>query len=164
MAVSFQHRIDIGEPWMERTVNRFVALFGLAGLAQPFPWNPFVSSFQSYEGNFHFSTDDGCLYDAQITGTLKPVFPYHEDSRDVEPDFDIFVQLVCPRMAPLQVKGRLERTGPLSRERVEALISLHATITREDDERRCSHVPAILLQGESLFCTGVTTLCTRSGS
>lgn len=144
-------------------MNRFVALVGFAVLGQPSEWNPSVSSFQRYDCNFEVSLDDGCHYDAHITGTLTPVFPYDENGRDVEPDFDISAFLVCPRTAPLQIKGRIEHTGPMSRERVEALISLHATITREDEQRRCSHVPAIHIQGESLVCTGVTTLCTRSG-
>jgi hypothetical protein len=146
---------------MERTVNQFVSLFSFAVLAQPLPWSPSISSFQSYDGIFEFSLDDGCHYDAHITGTLTPVFPYQENGRDVEPDFNISVQLDCPRMAPLRVKERIQHTGPLSRERVEALISNHATISREDADRKCSHVPAIRIQGDGLVCTGVTTLFVR---
>lgn len=144
-------------------MNQFIPLFSFAVLAQPSSWSPTISSFQSYDRIFEFSLDDGCQYDAHISGTLTPVFPYIESGQDVEPNFDISAQLVCPRMAPLRVEERLEHTGPLSRERVEALISHHATITREDEQSKCSHVPAIRLQGDSLVCTGVTTSCTRLG-
>jgi hypothetical protein len=145
-------------------VSRFVAYFGFAALAQPIPSNFSVSSFQSYDGTFEFSLDDGCHYDAHIAGTLTPVFSHFDSGREVEPNFDITAHLVCPRMAPLHVNERLEHTGPLTRERVEALISHHATINRDDAERRCTHVPMIRLQGESLVCIGIDTLCTRSGS
>jgi hypothetical protein len=145
-------------------VNWFVAHLSLAVLAQPILWNPSVSSFQSYDDTFEFSLDDGCHYDAHIAGTLTPVFSYLENGREVEPNFDISAHLVCPHMAPLHVAERIEHTGPLTRERVETLISHHAAITWEYAERRCIHVPTIRFQGENLTCTGVNTSCTRSES
>jgi hypothetical protein len=146
----------------ERAVHWFIAHVGLAVLGQPINSDLSVSSFLSYDRKFEFALADGCQYDAHIAGTLTPVFSHRDNGQDVEAALDISANLVCPQMSPVHVEKRLAHTGPLKREQVEALIAQHATITREDTERRCVHVPAIYIRGESIVSTGVDTVCSRS--
>ena len=143
-------------------MHLFAIPFGLAVLAQPIVSDISVSSFLAYDRTFEFALADGCQYDAHISGTLTPVYSHRGNGQDVEPNFDISANLVCPRATTLHIEKRLEHTGPMKREQVEALLSLHATITREDGERRCVHAPAIFIRGESIISTGVEISCTRS--
>jgi hypothetical protein len=142
-------------------VNRFVLHFGFAVLVQPWAMDGIISSFLSYDCVVDFPLDDGCRYDAHIVGTLSPVYGRTERGENVEPNFTISATLVCPRNAPLHVEQTLAHTGPLPRERVETLISHHATITHEDGDKRCLHVPIIRFRGENMIGTGVETYCTR---
>jgi hypothetical protein len=145
----------------ERTVNLFVAHFSLAVLAQPLPWNPSVSSFLSFDESFNFTLDDGCHYDAHISGILKPVLYGRDAGNKVEPDFDISANLFCPQMPKQHIDERLSNTGPLTRERVEDLISRQATMTSEAPQRRCTYVPRIRFMGEGIVGIGVDATCTR---
>lgn len=143
------------------TVHSFVAPVGLAVLVQAIPVNPSISSFMRYDATVEVPVDDGCFYEARIVGTLTPVYSRSEQREEVEPDFDISANLVCPRAGRVNVRERLAHTGPLARERVETLISQRATIIHENVDRRCLVIPSIRFRGESLVGTDVETHCTR---
>ena len=102
-------------------------------------------------------------YDARITGTLMPVRSRFDGDDAVEPDFDIFAHLVCSHMASIHVHERIVHTGPMTRERVEMLISQRATITRENIERRCLVIPTLRFRGENLIALGVEDQCGSLG-
>jgi len=123
-----------------------------------------ISSFLSYDCRVNFAVEDGCQYDAHIVGTLLPVYSRPERGEEVEPHLDISATLVCPSKAPAHVEQSLEHTGPVSRERVEALIGQYGTITQENENRRCMHVPQFRFRGESLVGIGIETHCTRPES
>lgn len=121
-----------------------------------------ISSFSSYDETFAFSLEDGCRYDAHIRGTLTPIFSRAGWSENVEPDFDISANLVCPAITNLHVEERLAHTGPLTRERVEALISQRATINQENSEHRCQLMPLIRFHGEGIVAEGIERRCTQT--
>lgn len=123
-----------------------------------------ISSFLSYDCIVDFPVDNGCHYDARVVGTLSPVYSRSERGEEVEPDFDISATLVCPLDTPRHIEQTLEHTGPLSRERVEALIGQFATITQENENHRCVHVPTFQFRGESIVGLGVASYCTRPTS
>lgn len=137
----------------------FVVPFGLAALAAANVENAYISSFSRYAASFESVTAGDCRYDAQIIGTLNPVHSRFGQTEEFEPDFDIVAHLVCPRTAAVDVHERLVHTGPMTRERLELLISQRATMTRENNEHRCLVIPALRFQGESLVPLGVESLC-----
>jgi len=145
----------------ERTVYRLVAHFSLAVLVQPLASSPTVSSFLMYDEAFDFTLDDGCHYSAHIAGTLTPVLSGRDAGIKVEPNFDISASLACPRLANQHIDDRLSNTGPMTRERVEALISQSATMTSETTERRCVYVPTVRFIGEGIVGVGVHAPCTQ---
>lgn len=145
-------------------MNRFIAHFSLAVLAQPLPWNPTVSSFLSFDESFDFTLDDGCHYDAHISGTLTPVLFGRDAGKKVTPNLDISANLSCPQMSTLHVDEHVSNTEPLTREQVEALISRSATMTSETTERKCNYVPTIRFIGEGVVGIGVEATCTKPRS
>jgi hypothetical protein len=148
----------------EKTVNRFVAHFSLAVFVQPLSSGPSISSFLSFDESFNFTLDDGCHYDAHISGTLNPVL-YGRDAGDkLEPDLDISANLLCPQRPNQHIEERLSNTGPMTRERIEALISRQATMTSEAAGRRCTYVPTIRFMGDGIVGIGVDATCTRPRS
>lgn len=144
-------------------MNRFVVRSSLALFAPLITPDFSISSYLLYDTRLEFSSA-GCHYDAHITGTLTPVYSRVDQGQDVEPNFDISANLSCPRMAPVHIEKHLEHTGPVTRERVETLLSHQATITREDTEKRCLHIPTFRFHGESLVGVSIEMVCTRPPS
>ena len=140
-----------------------VASVGLTVFTATMPTIPSISSFLRYETSFESPVADDCFYDARITGTLMPVRSRFDGDDAVEPDFDIFAHLVCSHMASVHVHERIVHTGPMTRERVEMLISQRATITRENIERRCLVIPTLRFRGENLIAMGVEAHCGSLG-
>lgn len=133
-------------------------------LAQPFSMGDRISSFLSYDCIVDFAVADGCHYEAHIVGTLSPVYSRPERGEEVEPHLNISATLVCPSKPPAHIEQSLEHTGPISRERVEALIGQYGAITQERENRRCVHVPTFRFRGESIVGVGIESYCSRPNS
>lgn len=121
-----------------------------------------ISSFLFYDVAIDMHLDDGCHYDAHITGTLTPVYSRAGWDQPMEAFFDISASLFCPHTAPVRAQEHVAHAGPMTRERAEAVLAQYATLTRVEPERTCRYVPTFQFRGDNLICVGIEMQCTRA--
>jgi hypothetical protein len=121
-----------------------------------------ISSFLFYDVVIDKHLDDGCHYDAHITGTLTPVYSRADWDQPMEAFFDISASLFCPHLAPVRTKEHIAHAGPMTRERAEAVLAQYATLTRVESERTCRYIPTFQFRGDNLICVGIEARCIRA--
>ena len=117
------------------------------------------------DDRFESTLDTRCTYEATIRGTVQPV----RDNRNanattqrLRPDLRVAATVRCPQSTESHIQERRLYSTGVTREELERLVELNATVHRMQNSGRCLYVPAITFVNTGFTSREVHYLCPRA--
>ena len=138
--------------------------------AQAAPATPAPALLRSdlrVDDRFESVLDTGCTYEVTIRGSVRPVrenADANATTQHLRPDLRVAATVRCPNSTESHIQERRVSSTGVTREELEHLVELNATVHRMQNSGRCLYVPGVAFSPAGFAATELGYLCPRTTS